>query len=96
MIFLFAKESASREAVNYKLSPFFLWDSKASETRTRVKITPREKGEPFSLGVVFTLARVSLALLSLRKNRDYSYSPLGTRVPFARLLNDFCSIVPET
>ena len=26
-------------------SPFFLRDSRASETRARVKITPREKGE---------------------------------------------------
>ena len=48
-----------------------------------VKITPREKGEthrgerkmsvsPFSRGVIFTRTRVSLALLSRRKNRDYS------------------------
>ena len=58
--------------------PFFL-----SETRARVKITPREKGEtrwgeliflpphrvsPFSHGMIYTRARVLLALLSLRKN----------------------------
>ena len=51
---------------------FFLRDNKASETRARVKITPREKRRhrvsPFSCGVIFTRARVSLALLSLRKN----------------------------
>ena len=65
-------------------------DSRASETRARVKITPREKGETrlgrkkksffslpaesrlFSRGVIFTRARVSLALLSLRENGDYS------------------------
>ena len=39
----------------------------------RVKITPR-RVSPFSRGVVVTRARVSLALLSLRKNGDYSYS----------------------
>ena len=34
-----------------------------------------EKGvSPFSRRVIFTRARVSLALLSLRKNRDYSQS----------------------
>ena len=51
-------------------------DSSASETRARVKITPREKSRfslpaacrLFSRGVIFTRARVSLALLSLRKN----------------------------
>ena len=42
-------------------------DSNASETRARVKITHARKG-----GVIFTRARVSLALLSLRKNGDYS------------------------
>ena len=45
--------------------PFFLRDSRASETLARVKITPREKT---ALGVVFTRARVSVALLPLRKN----------------------------
>ena len=73
-----------------KYSSFFLRDSRASETRARVKITPREKGETrwgtlnltiflspcrltsFSRGVIFTSARVSLALLYLRKNEDYS------------------------
>ena len=39
-----------------------------SETRARVKITPREKWRHFARGVIFTRARVSLALLSLRKN----------------------------
>ena len=53
--------------------PFFLRDGRASETRAGVKITPREKrrhaaGRFFSPGVIFTRARVSLALLSLRKN----------------------------
>ena len=65
----------------YRLSgpPFFLRDSRASETRARVKITPREKRRHaagteknacrlFSRGAIFTRARVSLALLSLRKN----------------------------
>ena len=57
-------------------------------TRVRVKINPREKDEtrqrertnflsprrvsPFSCGVIFTRAHVSLALLSLRKNGEYS------------------------
>ena len=59
-------------------------DSRASKTRGRVKITPREKRRHaagreknvslpaacrlFTRGVIFTRARVSLALLSLRKN----------------------------
>ena len=50
--------------------PFFLRDSTASETRKRVKITPREKrrhaaGREISRGVIFTLARVSLTLVSI-------------------------------
>ena len=77
-----------------RVVPFFLRDSRASETRARVNITPREKGKtrwgerkmraliflshrrvsPFSRGVIFTRTRVSLALLSLRKNGDYSHS----------------------
>ena len=63
--------------------PFVLRVSRESETRARVKITPREKRwhvagreknenphrvSPFSRGVIFTRARVSLALLSLREN----------------------------
>ena len=36
--------------------------------RAGVKITPREKTRLVSRGVIFTRARVSLALLSLRKN----------------------------
>ena len=61
-------------------------NSRARETRARVKITPREKRRHaagrekksffsllaacrlFSRGVIFTRARVSLALLSLRTN----------------------------
>ena len=31
--------------LDYEWSPFFLRDSRASEARARVKITPREKGE---------------------------------------------------
>ena len=31
--------------LDYEQSPFFVSDSRASETRARVKITPREKGE---------------------------------------------------
>ena len=53
-------------------SPLFvLRDSRASETRGRVKITPREKGETRwrERWVIFTRPRVSLAL---RKNGDYS------------------------
>ena len=46
----------------------FLRDSRASETRARVKITLRAACRLFSCGVIFTRARVSLALLSLRKN----------------------------
>ena len=41
---------------------------RASETRERVKITPRAACRLFSRGVVFTRARVSLALLSQKQN----------------------------
>ena len=44
---------------------------RASKMRGRVKITPRNT-RLFSHGVIFTRASVSLALLSLRKNGDYS------------------------
>ena len=41
-----------------------------------IRIVERAKREcrdsPFSRGVIFTRTRVSLALLSLRKNGDYS------------------------
>ena len=41
----------------------------------RTKITPHKKGEKRrSREVIFTRAHVSLALLSLRKNGDYSWS----------------------
>ena len=60
-------------------APFFLRESRASETRARGKITPREKRlheacRLFSRGVIFTSAHFSLALLSLRKMGDYSKS----------------------
>ena len=46
--------------------------------QSRVKIIPREKGETrcrlFSSGMIFTCGRVLPALLSLRKNGDYSWS----------------------
>ena len=67
----------TRYFVDYEQSPFFLRDSRASERRARLKITPREKRLPaacrlFSRGAIFTRARVSLALLSQRKNGDFS------------------------
>ena len=60
-------------------APFLFRESRASETRARVKITPREKRlhaacRLFLRGVIFTPARFSLALLSLRKMGDYSKS----------------------
>ena len=63
--------------------PFFLRDSRASETQAHVKIILREKS-PFLAWVIFTRARVSLALLSLRKNGGLladctSSLALGTR-----------------
>ena len=39
-----------------------------------MKFLSNRRVSPFLLGVFFTLARVSLALLSLRKNGDYSWS----------------------
>ena len=39
-----------------------------------MKFLSNRRVSPFSLGVFFTLPRVSLALLSLRKNGDYSWS----------------------
>ena len=78
--------------------PFFLRDSRASETRARVKITPREKSRHaacrlFSIGVIFTRARVSLALLSLRKNGGLliAYITLGAR-DFSSAVSGFCQV----
>ena len=50
--------------------PFFLRDSRASETRARLKITPREKRRHAAgraHGVIFTRARVSLANLYIER-----------------------------
>ena len=47
-----------QDNLRLRVVPIFLRDSRASETRARL----------FSRGVIFTRARVSLALLSLRKN----------------------------
>ena len=78
--------------------PFFLRDSRASETRARVKITPREKRRHaacrlFSRGVIFTPTRVSLALLSLRKNGGLlvAYITLGAR-DFSSAVSGFCQV----
>ena len=78
--------------IDYEWSPYFLRDSRASETRARVKspharkvrhsrkiekwgIFPSHRRvSPFSREVIFTPARISLALLSLRENGDYSKS----------------------
>ena len=65
---------------------WFHRDSKASETRTREKITSREKRRHaacrlFSRGVIFTRARVSLALLSLREKWGTSRSLLWQPCP---------------
>ena len=65
-------DEKSHFKLDFEGSPFFLRDSRASETRVRVKITPRVS--PFLREVIFTRAHVSLAQLSLRKNGDYSYS----------------------
>ena len=64
-----SKSHATPLCTRLRVVPHFnLRDSRASETRARVKITPLEKRRLFSRGVIFTGARVSLALLSLRKN----------------------------
>ena len=42
---LAALKTWSELCLDYEQSPFSLRDSRASETRARVKITPREKGE---------------------------------------------------
>ena len=60
--------STKKEPFRLRVVPhFFLRDSRASEMRARVKITPR-RVSPFLAWGDFTRARVSLALLSLRKN----------------------------
>ena len=78
--------------------PFVLRDSRASETLARVKITPREKRRHaacrlFSIGVIFTRACVSLALLSLRKNGGLlvAYITLGAR-DFSSAFSGFCQV----
>ena len=64
---LYFKELHNDQELDYEKSPFFLRDSTATETRARVKIN-----SPFSRGLIFTRARVSLVLHSLRKIGDYS------------------------
>ena len=54
------KTILSECCVDHEKSPFFLRDSRASETRTSVKITPREQGE---------------TRRGERKMRDYRQSP---------------------
>ena len=78
--------------------PFVLRESRASETLARVKITPREKRRHaacrlFSIGVIFTRACVSLALLSLRKNGGLlvAYITLGAR-DFSSAVSGFCQV----
>ena len=83
--------------LTWKSSPsYFRRDSRASETRARVKITPREKRQHAAKfffsprGVIFTRARVSLALLSLRKNggllaRSLSRRSLGSTLSLRTL-----------
>ena len=48
LLLLHGKERSQHKDIvvtlDYEWSPFFLRDSRASETRARVKITPREKG----------------------------------------------------
>ena len=56
----------TQATVDYEWSPFSLRDSSEIETRTRVKSPHRVW--PFSRGVISR----ALALLSLRKNGDYS------------------------
>ena len=77
------RKIASRELYSVPFSEstsspsFSLRDSRSNNTQARVKITPCVKGEPFlstcrvspfSRGVIFTRARVSLDLPSLREN----------------------------
>ena len=61
----FLKIFRCRRFVEYELSPYFLQDSRASETRASVKNNPTYR-------VIFKRAHVSLALLSRRKNGDNS------------------------
>ena len=62
-----ASEGTVNSAIDYEQSPFFLRDSRASKTRARVKITPREKGEEwFSRALAFprsTIPREKWGLL---------------------------------
>ena len=60
-----------------RVVPIFLRDSRASETRARVKSNhtrktrrARRRVSPFWPGMIFNRARVSLALISLGKNGD--------------------------
>ena len=53
--------------------------STGSRTDRSIFLSPR-RVSPFLAWVIFTRARVSLALLSLRKNGDYSQSSTGSTV----------------
>ena len=81
--------------VDYEWSPIVIRDCRGSETRARVKITPREKRwhaagreKNFSLSPP---RRISLALLSLRKNggllQSRTSSPLFVRSSWSVVLS---------
>ena len=69
--------------IDYEQSPYSLERAKRNANASVRKSHPGETRVPFSCRVIFTRARVSLALLSLRKNGDYSQSINGT--PFTYL-----------
>ena len=63
--------------------PIFPQGQQSERNASVRKAHPGETRVPFSCRVIFTRARVSLALLSLRKNGEYSQSTNGT--PFTYL-----------
>ena len=71
-------ERTTSRIYRLRVVPFFLRDSRRRAKLERAWKSPHAIKPPFSRGVTFTRARVSLALPSLRKNRVH---PRGLLLP---------------
>ena len=91
-----------RKMRDYRQSPSFWTNALLSQRKTLIGLcfvcspsffSLRAACRHFSRGVIFTRARVSLALLSLRKNGGLlvAYSTLGAR-DFSSAVSGFCQV----
>ena len=63
---------ASETQARVRITPREKGETRRCERKDKAQALSPRGVSPFSRGVIFTRARVSLALLSLRKNGDYS------------------------